>query len=73
MGLLLNMVDADLKVPLGVEVGARHHAHKHVGPRGGHVIHHGRVEQQVLARQQEVDNVVLGGADSHAAAFAQVA
>ena len=39
----------------------------------GHVVNHSGVEQQVLAGQQEVDDVVLRRPDGDAAADAQVA
>ncbi len=56
---LLYVVHRDLVVPLGVEGRVDHVAHQHVGAGRGHVVDHGRVQQEVLAREKEVHDVVL--------------
>ncbi len=56
---LLYVVHRDLVVPLGVEGGVDHVAHQHVGAGRGHVVDHGSVQEEVLAREEEVHDVVL--------------
>ena len=56
---LLDVVHRDLVVPLGVEGRVDHVAHQYVGAGRGHVVDHGSVQQEVLAREEEVNDVVL--------------
>ena len=68
----LHVVDGDLVVPLGEERRVGDAPHEQVRARARHVVHHQSPEEQVLPGEQEVHDVVLRGADGHAAAHAQV-